>query len=135
MDYSGNMLSGWKERFHTSTEKECASMSEEIEQEQQQSDEITLRVNWHFPEGLQSRYGNNVLVQAGQSEFIISFFEMQLPILLGPPEENKAKLKEMGSIQAECVSKVIIPPRLVKGLIDALQTELDKFSSQGSNQE
>jgi len=129
------MLSGWKERFHTSTEKECASMSEEIEQEQQQSDEITLRVNWHFPEGLQSRYGNNVLVQAGQSEFTISFFEMQLPILLGPPEENKAKLQEMGSIQAECVSKVIIPPRLVKGLIDALQTELDKFSSQESIQE
>lgn len=110
-------------------------MSEEIEQEQQQSDGITLRVNWHFPEGLQSRYGNNVLVQAGQSEFTISFFEMQLPILLGSPEENKAKLKEMESIQAECVSKVIIPPRLVKGLIDALQIELDKFSSQESIQE
>jgi hypothetical protein len=110
-------------------------MSDEKEQEQQQSDEVTLRVNWHFPEGLQSRYGNNVLVQAGPSEFTISFFEMQIPILLGPPEENKAKLKEMGSIQAECVSKVIIPPRLVKGLIDALQTELDKFSSQMSNQE
>ena len=106
-----------------------------MSEEQEQSDEITLHVNWHFPEGLQSHYGNNVLVQAGQSEFIISFFEMQLPILLGPPEENKAKLKEMGSIQAECVSKVIIPPSLVKGLIDALQTELDKFSSQKSNQE
>ena len=110
-------------------------MSEELEQEQQQSDEVTLRINWHFPEGLQSRYANNVLVQASQTEFIISFFEMQLPILLGPPEENKAKLKEMGSIQAEGVSKVIIPPRLVRGLIDALQTELDKFTSQESNQE
>lgn len=41
MDYSGDMLSGWKERFHTPTGKERASMSEEIEQEQQQSDEIT----------------------------------------------------------------------------------------------
>ena len=109
-------------------------MSEETEQEQQQSDEITLSVDWHFPEGLQSRYANNVLVQIGQYEFVISFFEMQLPALLGSPQENKAKLKEMRTIQAECVSKIIMPPELVQGLIDALQTELDKFSSQKSKQ-
>jgi hypothetical protein len=54
---------------------------------------ITLSVDWHFPEGLLSRYANNVIVQAGQYDFVISFFEMQLPALLGPPEENIAKLK------------------------------------------
>jgi hypothetical protein len=107
-------------------------MSEEMEQ--QQSDEITLSVDWHFPEGLQSRYANNMLVQAGPNEFVISFFEMQLPALLGSPEDNKAKLKELGKIRAECVSKIIIPPQLVQGFIDALQTELDKFSSQKSTQ-
>src|SRR5437588_6250380 len=102
-------------------------MSEEMEQEQQQSDEITLSVDWHFPEGLLSRYANNVLVQIGPQEFVISFFEMQLPTLLGSPEDNKAKLKEMGKIRAECVGKIIVPPILVQGLINALQTELDKF--------
>jgi hypothetical protein len=109
-------------------------MSEETEQEQQQSDGITLSVDWHFPEGLLSRYANNVIVQAGQYDFVISFFEMQLPALLGPPEENIAKLKEMGKVRAECVSKIIISPELVQGLIDALQTELVRFSSQKSKQ-
>ena len=108
-------------------------MSEEIEQEQ--SDEVTLRVDWIFPENIQNRYANNVLVQIGPHEFVISFFEMQLPTLFGNPEDNKAKFKEMGEIRADCVSKIIVPPELVQGLIDALQTELDKFSSQKSKQQ
>ncbi len=105
-------------------------MSEEVRQEQ--SDEISLSVDWHFPESLQSRYANNVLVQIGQHEFVVSFFEMQLPTLLGSPEDNKAKLSAMETIRAECVSKIIMPPELIQGLIDALQMELDKFSSQRS---
>ena len=112
-------------------EKEHTPMSE-AEQDEQHG--IILPVDWHFPEGIQSRYANNTLVQAGQFEFIISFFEMQLPALLGPPEDNIAKLKEMGKVRAECVSKIIISPELVPGLIDALQTELDKFSSQRTKQ-
>jgi hypothetical protein len=105
-------------------------MNEEMDQEQQKSEEITLSIDWQFPESLQSRYANNVLVQVGPHEFVISFFEMQLPTLFGSPEDNKAKLKEMGKIRADCVSRIIIPPELVQGLIDALQTELDRFSSQ-----
>src|ERR1700726_2569692 len=100
-------------------------MSEE--KEQQEADKITLSVDWHYPEGLQSRYANNVLVQAGQLEFTISFFEMQIPPLLGSPEENTVKLKELESVRAECVSKIVVNPELMQGLISALQTELEKY--------
>lgn len=123
------------ESEHTSTEKECASMSEEAERDQQESEEVALSIDWHVPEGLQSRYANNVLVQAGPYEFIISFFEAQLPILTGAPEENKAKLQQLGKIQAECVSKIIVSPELMPGLINALQIELDKYQSQNMNQQ
>jgi Protein of unknown function (DUF3467) len=104
-------------------------MSEETEQEPQQSGGIVLPVDWHFPEDVQSRYANNVLVQNSQYEFIISFFEMQFPLLLGSPEENKVKLEDMESIRAECVSKIIIPHELMQGLINSLQTELEKYRS------
>jgi Protein of unknown function (DUF3467) len=105
----------------------------ETEQERQEATEISLPVNWHFSEGLQSRYANNVLVQIGQFEFIISFFEMQQPLLLGTPEENKAKLASIGEIQAECVGKIIVPHELVPAIISVLQTEYDKFHSSKSN--
>jgi hypothetical protein len=110
-------------------------MSEETEREQQESEEVALSIDWHVPEGLQSRYANNILVQAGPYEFIISFFEAQIPMLTGSPEENRARLTELGKIRAECVSKIIVSPELMPGLINALQIELDKYQSQKLNQQ
>lgn len=46
------MRIGGKESWHTSTEKEGVSMSEETELEQQQSEEITLPIDWHLPGGM-----------------------------------------------------------------------------------
>jgi len=115
----------------TLVEKEHIAMSEA---EQEEKHEITLSVDWHIPESIQGQYTNNILVQAGQFEFNIFFFEMQQPILSGSSEENKAKLEEMKSIQARCVSKVVLSPELIPGFINALQTELVKYQSQRSNQ-
>lgn len=100
------------------------------DREQKEKHEITLPVDWHFSEHIRSQYANNMLIQAGRFEFTISFFEMQLPILSGTPEDNRAKLEEMGEIRAECVSKIVLPPELVPELINALQTELEKYKSQ-----
>jgi uncharacterized protein DUF3467 len=88
---------------------------------------IPLRIDWHFPAEIQSQYANNVLVQAGQYEIVISFFETQLPILLGQPEENKRMLEELGSIRAECVSKIVVSPEIIPILINALETSLENY--------
>ena len=105
----------------------------ETEQERQEATEISLPVNWHFPESIQSRYANNILVQTGQFEFIISFFEMQQPLLLGTPEENKKGLETLGEIRAECVGKIVVPHELVPAIISVLQTEYDRFHASKSN--
>ena len=88
---------------------------------------ISLRIDWHIPEGTPSSYANNVLVQAGQYEIVISFFEAQIPVLLGTPEENKRKLEELGSIQAELVSRMVVSPEFVPVLINALETGLENY--------
>jgi hypothetical protein len=95
--------------------------------EQKEPEEITLRIDWHIPEGAQSRYSNNVLVQAGQYEITISFFEAQIPILLGQPEENRRKLEELESIRAELVSKIVVSPEILPVLIKALETGLENY--------
>lgn len=95
--------------------------------EQEKPEGVSLRIDWHIPEGVQGRYANNMLVQAGQYEIVISFFETQLPVLLGQPEENKRKLEELGSIRAEFVSKIIVPPDLVPVLINALEVGLENY--------
>jgi len=41
-------------------------MSEAEQDEQQGSFEVSLPIDWHYPENLLSRYANNVLVQNGK---------------------------------------------------------------------
>lgn len=96
-----------------------------MNQEEQKG--VSLSIDWHIPEGMQSKYANNVLVQTGQYEVVVSFFEAQLPILLGPPEENKQKLEELASIRAECVSKIVVSPDFLKVLINALEAGLENY--------
>ena len=110
------------------------SETEQEEREEQPSPIINIPIEWPVPESIQSQYASAVFVQAGPYELAISFFETRPPILTGTPEENKAKLKEMGSIRAECVSKIILSPEVLPGFISALQTELEKYQSHRLNQ-
>lgn len=43
--------------------------------EEEDQKKLALPIEWHFPEGIQSHYANNVLAQIGQYEIDISFFE------------------------------------------------------------
>src|SRR5260370_10233476 len=97
------------------------------EAEQEKPVGVTLRIDWHIPEGTQSHYANNVLVQAGLYEIVISFFEAELPVPFGQPEETKRKLEELGSVRAELLSKIDVQPELVPALINALDTGIDNY--------
>lgn len=99
----------------------------EREPRQEQSPGVSLRIDWHFPEGIQSHYADNVLVQASQYNITISFFETQLPILLGQPEDNKKQLEELGAIRANCVSKLVVSPDFIPTLMKALATGLENY--------
>jgi len=98
----------------------------EIEQENQPS-QVAVPIKWHVPDNLPSIYANNVVVQQGAYEFIISFFEAKLPLTVGTPEEIRAKLTQVESVPAECVARILVAPELVQQIIHALQTTLDTY--------
>jgi len=98
---------------------------DEREQEEQ-STQVSLRVDWQVPDDMVSRYVNNVFVQQGEYEFIISLFETRPPLIAGTPEEIATKLAQLGSVNAECVGRFIVAPKLVQKIIDALQTTLNQ---------
>lgn len=103
------------------------SVMSEPSREEQQVHSMDIPIEWHIPDSIQSRYASNVFVQAGQYEIVLSFFETQLPIFTGSTEENKAKLEQMGAVQAECVGRIIVDPDVVPNLIKALQRGLDIY--------
>ncbi len=99
----------------------------DTEQERESPKFATLPIDWHIPDNVQSRYANNVLVQSAQHEIVISFFEALLPPLVGTPEDNVAKLREIGSIRADLVARIIVAPGILPSIISALQTGLEKY--------
>jgi hypothetical protein len=92
-----------------------------------------LLIEWHVPENLKSNYATNMVVQYTGEEFVISFFEVKPPIILGSPEEIKSALPKLESVRAECLAQIIVSPKRMKKFIKAMQTHLDQVLSNIEN--
>jgi Protein of unknown function (DUF3467) len=79
---------------------------------------------WNFPEDLLSGYATNMLVQTGEQELFVSFFELQQPVLLVPEDAEKLE-----SVKAECIARIIVTPERLVGFIEVLQKQLDAYNA------
>ena len=91
---------------------------------------FTFPLEWYISEGIVSHYATTMVVQHTGNEFIISFFEVVPPLLLGEPDEIKDKVKKIKSVRAECVARVIIANAKMPDFIKALQQNYEKFLGQ-----
>ena len=105
------------------------------EVEREQPEEVMLPIEWHVSENLQGHYANNVLVQPGQFEINLFFFESQIPPFTGSPEASREYLLKQGSVRFECVGKMTVDPQLVPEIIKALQIGLDNYNASKSSNE
>lgn len=63
-----------------------------------------------------------MVVQNTGQEFIISFFDLKPPLIVGTP--SKEVLDNLKSIRAECIARVIVTPSRMPKFVEALQTNL-----------
>ena len=90
---------------------------------------ILIPIEWGSPVEGMSPYATSLLVQHGEHEFILLFFQALPPVVLGTPEERKAQLEEVGSVRAECVAHVIVAADKMPDIIRVLQANLDRYRS------
>jgi hypothetical protein len=98
-------------------------------------DTINVPLNWHIPDEIISRYATNMTIQQGENEFIISFFEVIPPILLGSPEVRAKKIEKLEEINAECVARVIVAADKLPAFIKAMQSNLEIYKARVSPDE
>jgi hypothetical protein len=96
---------------------------------------IQLPIEWHYPQGLTGRYATHLVVQASEHEFHVSFFEIKPPLLLGTPEEIERQAKELKTVRAECVARVIVAKERMQDFIQVLQRNLEKQLSKQQDDE
>lgn len=82
---------------------------------------VQIPLDYYFPESLVTRFATNMVIQHSQEEFVLSFFEVKGPILLGTKEETQATLKSLKSVRADCVARLIITPGRMLGFISAME--------------
>lgn len=97
------------------------------EEQPEQPEALELSIDWHIPESVITRYANNMLVQQGETEFYISFFEVKPPFLIG--EITKEDVMKIGSVPAECVARIAINPERMASVISALQTNFERYQA------
>jgi hypothetical protein len=89
-----------------------------------------LPLEYYVPDHIQSRYATHLLVQNTEHEFILSFFELQEPFLMGDtPEEIGQQLERLECVRAKCVGRVIIAAHRMPAFIDAMQKNLEKHQT------
>jgi len=86
-----------------------------------------IPIEWQVPSDLRSEYATNVLVQHGEHEFFILFFQAQPPIILGELEEREKQLGSLTAIPARCVAKVIVAPDRIEEILTLLKTQLETY--------
>ena len=96
--------------------------------EQEPKTEKQVVVEWHIPENVVTKYATNMVVQHSDQEFILSFFEILPPIILGTPQDLE-KLETLSSVRAECIARVIVSAERMPRFVQVLQQNLEKAIS------
>jgi len=88
---------------------------------------VQVPIEWHISEDIDSKYATNLVIQHSEHEFIIDFFEMRHPLILGDPDQVREEWEKLESVRAECVARIIVSPDRMQGFINLIQAELNKY--------
>jgi hypothetical protein len=106
----------------------------EVKQENQSPEGVFIPVKWNVSETIHNQFVHNVIVQPGQNEITLFFFETHVPPYIGSPEENKEYLQQQ-AVRFECVGKFVVTPQFIPEIIKALETGLDNYNTGKAREE
>ena len=91
-----------------------------------QNGDEEIMLDFHVPNEVRTKFAQEVAIQAVHTEFILSFFEVRLPIV----QTNMSEKDVASLIKTICVSRVALSAERIPSLIEALQSRLAKFNKE-----
>ena len=80
-----------------------------------------IKIERTYPCDLKSHFVANVVVQHQPENFILSFFEVWPPAILGETEEEKLKeFNAIEQVEAKCVARLVLTPSTMKEFLDTM---------------
>ena len=100
-----------------------------------QEDGVRIPIEHVYPDSLETRFADHVVVQHTEHEFRILFYETRPPIMVGSVEERRARLEEIQSIEAVCVARIVVPASRMPEMVRALNDNLAAYMEQANTRE
>ena len=83
-----------------------------------------------YPEDLESNFVSNIVVQHQSDHFVLSFFEVWPPPVLGDTEEEREHiLDSIEEVEAKCVARLVVTPRRMREFIDVMSDSFLKWET------
>jgi hypothetical protein len=88
---------------------------------------LGIPLEFETPSDIQTVYATNMTIQHTEHEYILSFYEVVNPVLLGSLEEKLEALKKMGSVKAHCVARIVIAPGRMPNFLKVIQENMARI--------
>jgi len=88
---------------------------------------VGLPIEWNIPNDIVPRYATHMVVQRMEHEFLISFFEIRPPIILGKPDEVATELEKIKSVHANCIAQIMVSIEKMPEIVNTLE-QVEKLS-------
>jgi len=89
-----------------------------------------VKLNYVYPDNLQSNFITSLIVQHEPNFFTLSFFEIFAPPILGESdEEKKAIINSINQVNAKCVSRIIVTPEKMKEIVKVMSDNLKSYEA------
>ena len=90
-----------------------------------------IKIRHLYPDDIDSNFVSNIVVQHQPDHFVVSFFEVFPPPILGDSlEEKRSKFNQMDHVDAKCVSRIIVTPDKMGEIIQILSENYNKYLNQ-----
>ena len=97
--------------------------------------QVTIPLEWYVPDTMKSVYADNFIAQPRMRDFVLSFFDTQIPPFSGTDEQSREYLENLKSVRAECVGRITVAIEMVPDIIKALQTTYNRHLASKAEQE
>jgi hypothetical protein len=89
-----------------------------------------IRIERIHPENLSSYFVSNLVVQHEKESFIMSFFEVWPPAIVGDTDEEKqAALDAIDHVDAKCVARLVVTPQRMREFVTIMSDNLSAYEA------
>jgi len=106
------------------------------DQKEETPDSIQVKLNFRIPPRMPTVYAHHMLVQQGEFEVVLSFFEVTPPIIIEQiADTDRLKFLQETGLVAECVARVTIAKDRFPGFAQALQQIVSQITTPRESQD